>query len=158
METPDRRLERLERLERLSTLALKLGAVLAGMFVLLPALSLAGVALLVAAWGSWHGGEGELAQGDLLLLLAVALGSVGLAVGVATLLWRSLRKGVPALALVGVGGLACIAVGLIGIGRATGVDSSITLLSWAEVATGVLLAAGAALGVGARVERRRSAA
>ena len=68
---------------------------------------------------------------------------------------RSLRRGWIALALVVIGGLACIYIGVRGIIEATGIDGLITALSWGVAVTAVVLVLGASLGMAARVQASR---
>jgi hypothetical protein len=73
-------------------------------------------------------------------------------VACAVVLRRSLRRDRFALAVVGIGGVACIYIGVKGIIEATGIDGLITVLSWGVVATGVVLVLGASLGMATRVQ------
>jgi hypothetical protein len=144
------------RLDRASQLVLKVGVAMSTVFVLLPGVGLAAVMVFLASLQTWHGGEGEVAVEDRQLLLSVALLATGFVVACAVLLRRSLRRGWIALALVGLGGLACIYTGARGIIEATGIDNVITALSWCVGATGVVLVLGASLGTAVRLRGEAS--
>lgn len=139
------------RLERSSRIVLKAGAAMATLFVLLPGVGLAAVMVFLASLQTWHGGEGDVTVEDRLTFLSVALLAIGFVVACAVVLRRSLRRGWIALALVGLGGMACIYTGARGIIEATGIDSLIMSLSWGVAATGVVLLLGASLGMAARL-------
>jgi hypothetical protein len=140
------------RLERSSRVVLQIGAALAAVFVLLPGVGLAAVMVLLASLETWHGGEGRLAVEDRLMFLSAALLASAFVVACALVLRRGLRRGPIALAVVGLGGLALVAIGVRGIVEATGIDSLITALSWGVAVTGVVLTLGAALGIASRVQ------
>jgi hypothetical protein len=142
-------------LERSSAVVLKVGLVLAAIFVILPGIGFAAVMVLLASLETWHGGEADMTIESRLLLLSVALLAIGFVVACAVALRRSLRRGWIALAVVAMGGLACIYIGVKGIIEATGVDGLITALSWGVAATGVVLVLGASLGMAARVQASR---
>jgi hypothetical protein len=131
--------------ERSSQVVLRIGAVLATIFVLLPGVGLAVVMVFLASLQTWHGGEGDVTVEDRLTFLSVALLATGFVVACAVVLRRSLRRGWIALALVGLGGIACLYAGIRGIIEATGIDSVITGLSWGVAGTGVVLVLGASL-------------
>jgi hypothetical protein len=139
------------RLVRASSVVLGIGIALAAVFVILPGMGVAAVMVFLASLDTWHGGEGVVTIEDRLLFLSVALFAIGLVVACALLLRRSLRRGWIALVLVGLGGLACIGIGIRGILAATGIDAIITTLSWGVAVTGVALLLGASLGIAVRV-------
>jgi hypothetical protein len=144
-----------DRLERSSQLMLKIGAALAAVFVLLPFVGVAAVMVLLASLDTWHGGEARLTFDDRLGFLMMAVVVVGIVNACAVALRRSLRCDWIALAVVGLGGLTCVCIGVYGIGRATGIDSLITALSWGVATTGVVLVLGASLAVAARARGAR---
>jgi len=139
-------------LERSSTVTLKIGAALVALFVMLPVAGLAAMLLYAQTYATWPLGGGDMTVEFRLQLLSVTLLLVGSVVSCAVVLRRSLRRGWFALAVVGIGGLACISIGVKGIIEATGVDGLITALSWGVAATGVVLLLGASLGMAARVQ------
>ena len=139
------------RLDGYSRLILQVGAVMSAIFVFVPLVGLAAVMVFLASLETWHGGEGPMTDEVRLTFLSVALLSIGFVVACAVALRRSLRRGWIALVVVGIGGLACIYIGVRGIIAATGVDSLITALSWGVGATGVVLVFGASLGLAARI-------
>jgi hypothetical protein len=139
------------RLERSSTVLLRIGATLVSVFVMLPVAGLAAILLYAQSYQRWPLGGGDMTVEFRLQLLSVTLLLVGAVVACAVVLWRSLRRGSIALALVGLGGLACIYIGVRGIIEATVHDITITGLSCGLVATGVVLVLGASLGMAARV-------
>jgi len=108
--------------------------------------------LYAQTYATWPLGGGDMTVEFRLQLLSVTLLLVGSVVSCAVVLRRSLRRGWFALAVVGIGGLACISIGVKGIIEATGVDGLITALSWGVAATGVVLLLGASLGMAARVQ------
>ena len=140
------------RLERSGTVMLKIGAALVAMFVMLPVAGLAAMLLYAQTLATWPLGGGDMTVEFRLQLLSVTLLLVGLVVACAVVLRRSLRRDWFALAVVGIGGLACICSGVRGIVEATGIDINITVLSWGVVATGVVLILGASLGMATRVQ------
>jgi hypothetical protein len=140
------------RLERSGTVMLRIGAAMVATFVMLPVAGLAAMLLYAQTYPRWPLGGGDMTVEFRLQLLSVTLLLIGLVVACAVVLRRSLRRDWFALAVVGIGGLACITVGVRGIIEATGIDSLITALSWGVVATGVVLVLGAFLGVAARVQ------
>lgn len=144
------------RLERASGVVLKVGAAMSTLFVLLPGVGLAAVMVFLASLQTWHGGEGVVTNEDRRVFLSVALLAIGLVVACAVVLRRSLRRGWIALALVGVGGLACIYTGARGLVEATGIDDVITALSLGVGATGVVLVLGASLGMAVRLRGEAS--
>ena len=139
------------RLERASGVVLKVGAAMSTLFVLLPGIGLAAVMVFLASLQTWHGGEGDVSNEDRQMFLSVALLATGFVVACAVVLRQSLRRGWIALALLGLGGLACIYTGARGIIEATGIDDVITALSWGVGATGVVLVLGASLGMAVRL-------
>jgi hypothetical protein len=145
---------RVPLLERSSTRLLKIGAGLSAIFVVVPAIGLAVAMVVLAVWGTWHDGEGAMTIDAQLTFLAVAVLAVAFATACVALLRRSLRRGWIALALVGIGGLACIVAGLEGIAAATGTDNLITALSWGVGTTGIVLTLGSALGMVSRARPR----
>jgi hypothetical protein len=144
------------RLERSSTVVLRIGVALSVVFVLLPGVGFAAVMVLLASLETWHGGEADMTVESRVQLLSVALLAIGFVVACAVALRRSLRRGWIALALVAIGGLACIYIGVRGIIEATGIDGLITALSWGVAVTGVVLVLGASLGMTARVQASRN--
>ena len=142
-------------LERSSAVMLRVGVALSAMFVLLPGIGVAAVMVLLASLETWHGGEADMTIEGRLQLLSVALLATGFVVACAVALRRSLRRGWIALAVVAIGGLACLYIGVRGIIEATGIDGLITALSWGVAATGVVLVLGASLGMTARVQASR---
>jgi hypothetical protein len=137
------------RLERYSRVMLQLGAALVAIIVVLPGLGAAALLLYVASMETVV--SHPMAPEDRLLVLSVAALVVGFVVACAVVLRRSLRRGWFALAIVGIGGLACIYSGVRGIIEATGVDGTITALSWAVASTGAVLVSGASLGMASRM-------
>ncbi len=133
------------RLERFSRVMLQLGAALVAIIVVIPGLGVAALLLYVASMETVV--SHPMTLEDRLLVLSVALLVVGVVVACAVVLRRSLRRGWIALAIVGIGGLACIYSGVRGIIEATGIDGTITALSWGVAATGVVLVSGASLGM-----------
>lgn len=142
------------RWERSSAILLRIGAALTAAFVLVPLVGLALVLLFLASLQTWHGGEGAMTDADRIWLGAMALLVMGFAVACVVALRAGLRGSRPALALVAMGGLACIYAGIRGIVEATGIDLLITALSWGVGVTGVVLTLGASLGLVVRAHPR----
>jgi hypothetical protein len=141
------------RLDRDSRLILQVGVVMSAIFVFVPLVGLAAVLVFLASLETWHGGEGPMTDEVRLTFLSVALLSIGVVVACAVALRHGLRGGWIALVFVGIGGLACIYIGVRGIIAATGVDNLITALSWGVGGTGVVLVLGASLGLTATLRR-----
>lgn len=128
---PDVTQHPVERLvERSSSVVSRIGVALSAMFVLLPLVGFAAVRLMLASLETWHGGEGDITVEFRVQLLSVALLAIGFVFACAEVLRRSFSRGWIALAVVALGGLACIYIGVRGIIKATGIDGLITALSW----------------------------
>jgi hypothetical protein len=143
------------RLEHASRILLQVGAVLAALLVLLPALGVAALLLYAASLDMWHGIEHQVTAGDRVGLLSLAAMVAAVAAVCEGVVLRSIRQGWVALVMVVLGGIACLYICLRGLIQATGKDDTIVTLSVAVGAMGVVLALGAGLGMAGRLRGDR---